>query len=192
VSKRINSKLDAYAARLEQLLNPVDEGGAGMTLQKAQESLKEDGISVALSTLSQWWSARRGRMMEERLLDRIASGAAQCREVEAELADNPAPELKTLIGLHRVLILKLATEGNADAEKLELVNRMMREVQKYARLEQLQEQNRMEDRKLKLLERKAEQAEQAEGITKSDLSAEEKAVKMREIFGLPTGEVNHG
>lgn len=44
---------------------------------------------------------------------------------------------------------------------------------------------RLDDRKLKLLEEKAKRAEEAEGVQRDEkLSTEEKAARMKEIFGL--------
>lgn len=128
------SKLDGYSARLQEWFL------SGKTLKEAQEQLALDGCSVSLGRLSEWWQSRQASMQEEALLKQIASGAAQCREVEEQFAKAPAPEFDTLIKLHRVLILKLSTQGNADPEMLELVNRMMKPVVQFARLQQLNAQ----------------------------------------------------
>ena len=171
------SKLDQFAERLDEWF-----GIEKKSLAYAREQLRQDGFSVSCSRLSDWWARRQAKRQEDMLVAQIVSGRRQVREVERELSKGSAPELKTLIALHRVLILKLSTEGNADPSKLELVNRMMREVQKFARLEQLEAQNKMEERKLTLLEAKAKQAEEAEQVMASGLSAEEQAQRMRAIF----------
>ncbi|HEV2207317.1 MAG TPA: hypothetical protein VG167_00965 [Verrucomicrobiae bacterium] len=173
------SKLDAYAERLDEWF-----GEKKMTLEAVREQLRLDGCTVSISRLGEWWSQRQSRRLQDRLLEQIASGARQCQDVEKALGKSGAPELNTLIKLHRVLILKLSTEGNADPEKLELVNRMMREVQKFARLEQLAEQNKLEARRLDLLERKAALADQAKEVTESALTPEEKQLKLKQIFGM--------
>jgi len=174
------SKLDAYAERIDEWF-----GVKNMTLDQVQEQLRLDGVSVSCSRLSDYWSARQSRRQQDALLNQIASGARACREVEAELGKSPAPQLSTLIGLHRVLILKLSTQGNSDPEQLELVNRMMREVIKFARLEQLGEQNKLEERRLALLEKKAGQADAAAKVTEDKaLSDEEKLTRMKQIFGM--------
>lgn len=156
----------------------------GKTLAEAQAELKLAKCDVSLGRLSEWWSSRQSAMWQESILKQITSGARQCREVEAAFAEAPAPEFDTLIKLHRVLILKLSTQGNADPELLELVNRMMKPVVQFARLQQLEQQNKIEERKLVLLEKKAAMADQAEAVAKSDLTAEEKAARMREVFGI--------
>lgn len=185
MSKQKQSKLDSYAERLTEWFLPVDQGGKGFTLDQAREQLRLDGVSVSCSRLSVWWSGQQQVRLEDRLLSQIASGARQVREVEQQFGKAPAPELEMLVKLHRVLILKLATEGNVDAEKLELVNRMMREVQKFARLEQLGEQNKLEARKLELLEQRAKLADQAKGVMEDKgLSEVQRAARMREVFGI--------
>jgi len=52
------------------------------------------------------------------------------------------------------------------------------------KLRQKDKEQQQEDRKLKLLEEKARQADQAEEVVKSELSEEEKRAKLREIFGM--------
>jgi len=42
----------------------------------------------------------------------------------------------------------------------------------------------LHERQIALMEAKARKAEQAEAITKSDLTAEQKAARMREVFGI--------
>lgn len=135
MSKEQKSKLDAHQERLDYWF-----GVEKKTLEEVREQLAQDGVTVSVQRLSSWWSSRQTALMQERLLAQIANGARACREVESALEQNGAPELETLIKLHRVLILKLSTEGNVEAEQLELVNRMMREVIKFARLQQLSAQ----------------------------------------------------
>jgi hypothetical protein len=180
MSKEKASKLDHYAERLDEWF-----GIEKQTLAQVQEQLRLDGCVVSLARLSSWWSRRQRVRMQEQLLAQIASGATQVREVEKQFSGNPAPELKALMGLHRVLIFKLIGEGQADPEKLELVNRMMREVQKFERLQQLAEQNKLEARKLELMEKKAAMADAAKGLLENrQLSDAERSSRMREVFGV--------
>jgi hypothetical protein len=173
------SKLDRFGERLEEWFL------AGKTLAQAQELLAAEGCAVSLGRLSEWWSSRQSVLLEDRLLGQIASGARQCREVEAQFAENPAPEFETLIRLHRVLILKLSTQGNAEPEMLELVNQMMKPVVQFARLQQVQAQIKLDERRVKLLEEKAKLADQAKGVMEDKaLSEEERAARMRELFGM--------
>src|ERR1017187_2875325 len=100
------SKLDQFAATLMVM------DGEKKTLAEIQTWLKEEGCMVATSTLGAWLESARQRQLQARLLGQITSGARQCRDVEKQFGKNPAPELETLIKLHRVLILQLSTQGN--------------------------------------------------------------------------------
>jgi len=73
---------------------------------------------------------------QTKLLDQIRRGAALCREIERNLAGNPAPELETLIKLFRVIILKLSLEASAAPDLLKLVNDLMKPVLDWARLQE--------------------------------------------------------
>lgn len=116
--KQKKSKLDQYAAQL------ADMDAERKTLPEMQAWLKEEGITVASSTLSAFLSSQRQRLLQDRLLAQIATGARQCQEVEKQFGKNPAPELETLIKLHRSLIMQLATLGNADPEFLKLSDQL--------------------------------------------------------------------
>ena len=177
-TKQKASKLDAFAERLEEMFL------AGTTLKDAQEQLRLDGCAVSLGRLSEWWQGRQAERQEAALLTQIATGAASCRRVEQELSQNPAPELATLLALHRTLILKLSTQGALDPQLLELVNRMMDRVIKGIRLDQLEQRNKLDERRIALLEDRAKQAGEAEGIVRAELSAEEKVQRMRAVFGM--------
>jgi hypothetical protein len=78
----------------------------------------------------------RAARRQEQLLEQIALGAQQCREVERQLSSCPAPELETIIKLHRVLILKFSAEAKAAPEMLKLVKDLMKPVMDWARLEE--------------------------------------------------------
>jgi len=134
MNKARPNKLDPFAERLDAW------SAEGRTLAQMREELRKDGCTVAISQIGDYLARRRQSALEERLLGQIASGARQCREVEAQFAKDPAPEFETLIRLHRVLILRLSTESTGNPELLELVNRMMKPVVQFARLQQLDKQ----------------------------------------------------
>ena len=75
------------------------------------------------------------------------------REVEKQFSKNPAPELETLIKLHRVLIMKLSTAGNADPEFLKLADQLMRTAMEFV---SGQTKARFKERELKVSEEKLE------------------------------------
>ncbi len=73
---------------------------------------------------------------QSQILRQLAEAGKRCREVEEALARDPAPELETLIKVHRVLILKLSSEAGANPELLKLVGILMKPVLEWARLEE--------------------------------------------------------
>jgi hypothetical protein len=129
MSKAKKSKLDQFTARLDEWF-----GVEKKTIAEVQAQLKLDGCVVSAGRLSQWWSARQSQLMQSALLQQISSGASACKEVELQFAKNPAPELETLIKLHRVLVMKLSTAGNVNPELLELVSSLMKPVMEFAKL----------------------------------------------------------
>ena len=130
MSKKQPSKLDQFAERLDQWF-----GIEKKTILEVQQQLKLDGCTVSTGRLSQWWSQRSSQLMQDKLLAQISTGANACKKVETEFAKNPAPELETLIKLHRVLVMKLSTEGNVNPELLELVASLMKPVMEFAKLD---------------------------------------------------------
>lgn len=170
------SKLDGYSARLQEWFL------SGKTLKEAQEQLALDGCSVSLGRLSEWWQSRQASMQEEALLRQIASGANQCREVESAFGKNPAPGLETIMALQRVLIMKLSTQANADPTLIELVARFTKPVLEFARLQQASAQIKLDERRVTLLEEAAERARKTEEVLDSNVSAEDQAKRIREIF----------
>lgn len=101
---------------------------AEKTLEEMLAWLKEEGVVVAPSTLADFLEVQQDQRKQARVLSRIATGAAQCREVEKAFDQNPAPDLEMLLKLHRVLILQLATQGPAQPESLKLADQMTKTV----------------------------------------------------------------
>ena len=122
--------------------------------------------------------------MRERILGQIASGRQHCEAVEKQLGQNPAPALKTLMDLHRVLILQLTTQASADPALLEVVTSCMKPVMEFAKLELKGREFALDEQKFELLKAKAAQADKAKEVTGSALSPEEKQLKLRQIFGM--------
>ena len=175
------SKLDVYAERLEEWL-----GVEKRTLADVQEQLKADGCMVSLGRLSEWWSRQQSKRQEEFLLDRIASGARQCREVEAQFAQNPAPELETIIKLQRVLIMRLSTQAQVEPEMIELVARLTKPTMEYAKL--MEKRRELELAEVKYRDQVAERkrameselakAKSSGGITSETLERIERELKL--------------
>ncbi len=83
----------------------------------------------------------------ETLLERIARGGKLCREVEQQLKQHPCPELETIIKVHRVLVLGLSGEAQADPERFKLVSALMKPVLEWARLEERRKQRELAEQK---------------------------------------------
>lgn len=126
MSKAKPSKLDPFAERLDRWF-----GVEKQSLEWVQEQLRLDGCSVSTGRLSQWWTARQDTLMREQLLASIATGANQCKEVEAMFGQSPPPETETLIKLCRVLIMKFSTQANTTPEMCEIVFNMLKPVIKW-------------------------------------------------------------
>jgi len=129
--KQKSSKLDPFADRLEQWFTPKDKGGDGLTLEQARSQLKLDGCPVSASRLSGWWEARQSQKQQAALLGQITSGARQCQEIEKQFAKNPAPQLETIIKLHRVMIMRLATQSADNPELFEIMNALTKTVMEF-------------------------------------------------------------
>ena len=177
------SKLDAHAKVLDQWLSKPEEGGENMALIPACARLKaEHGCSVSAGTLSVWWSKRQRNKSVANLRESIVTGRKAIDDVENDFATNPPPTLDLLIRWLRVTIFNLATSGNVSAEELKLICETIKPVMEFAKLEQKQNEFGLDREKFELLKRRAEQAEQAEGLSKSSLTPEEQAQRLREIF----------
>jgi hypothetical protein len=155
-------------------------------LAEAQGLLAGEGCSVSLGRLSQWWSATRMSRQEEMLLGQITSGARQCQEVEAAFGRNPAPELDTIIKLHRVLILKLSTQANVDPQMLELVGRLTKPVLDYAKLGEKRAERELAEQKYRdqvaerkrVIEAELGKAKGSGGVTAETLEKIEAELKL--------------
>lgn len=147
------SKLNPFAQTL------LDKKLAGETLEQLRDWLKGEGVTVALSTVGDFVSRLLSRREQDLLLDRITSGANQVREVEERFKQNPAPELKTLVKLHRVLILQLSTAGNTDPELLKLSDQLTNTV---AGIISAETKAHFKEREVTLAEQKAAESKKSD------------------------------
>jgi len=182
--KQQASKLDRHADALRQWFTPADQGGDGITLAEARARLLKLECSVSASRLSLWWQHQQQRSMQEQILGRITSGAQLNREVEKRFDKDPAPATETLIKVFKVLIMELSLHGQAQPQILKLIGPLMAQVLVDAKLQSQAEDRKLEERRVQLLETKAAKADQAEQVTKSDLTPQEKEQRMRAVFGL--------
>jgi hypothetical protein len=156
MSKQRESKLDQFAKPL------ADMEAECKTLAEMLAWLKEEGVRCSASTLSRFLESQRQSRLQDRLLDRIASGARQVQAVEKSFGKNPPPELETLIKLQRVLILNLSTQANADPELMKLVASSFGAVMESERLRIKRGELDLNTRKVKLMEKKAEAYDRAQ------------------------------
>jgi DNA-binding phage protein len=173
-----SSKLDPFAARLARL------DAEHKTLAEMQTWLAGERVAVSLGRLSGFLEAQRSESAQERMLGQIANGSRVCAEVEKSFKRNAAPELETLIKLHRVLILKLSTQAAVEPALLELVSGAMRPVMDFAKLEAKARDQKLDERKVVLLEKKSaafdqvKQAVNSGGLTPETLRKIERELKL--------------
>lgn len=166
------SKLDPYAERLQEWFLE------GKTLFEAQEQLRLDGCQVSLGRLSEWWEARQSWIQGEQLIKQITSGANQCREVRAAFGEHPAPELETIIKLHRVLAMQFATKANVDPKMMEQAERATKMALEFAKLEEKRAERELATQKYRdqvaerkrVIEAELGKAKTSGGITPETLS----------------------
>jgi hypothetical protein len=159
---------DADQEALWEYLHPSDPEERRRTLGEAQSEVPlRHGFTVSLASLSEWrsWWALRRRMNAAR-----------------ERAEQTRLELLKDASLRPDEIEKVA-QAVFTAETLETGN-----VKGYVALAQLRlkgQQLELDRAKLALLEKKAQQADQAQGLAgDSTLSAEEKQARLKQIFGM--------
>lgn len=127
----------------------------------------QKGISVSLDTLSRWrsWYALRARM------DAAKAKAEQAR-LEM-LTQNPDMSPERLEEVAQMVFTAETLEGG--------------DIKNYVALATLrlnQRRTEMDERKLKLLEAKAAQADAAKALSASDMTADQKADRLKEIFRM--------
>lgn len=152
---------------LWRLRNPADEDEKKSTYVEVLAWLKARGIDSSLGALSEFYSwLRMCRRMEA-----AKNRAAQARE---EMAKDPnaTPESVARVG-QMVFTAEMVDEGNVKA---------------FVELEKLRIQQRsldQDERKLRMLEKKAAQADEAAGVANDEkLTPEQKAAEIKRIFRM--------
>jgi len=187
MSKQKASKLDPFA----ETIRGMDK--EGKTLAEMQEWLKEEGVSVAASTLSVFLESLRQAESEQALFGLIASGGRMNKELDKAYEENPAPGIDRLIAVTKSLVMSLQVKGAADPKLLNLANSMQQTVLAYtmgqAKAALEQQKLSIADRRTKLMERKAEAYDRAQaalseaknskgGITAETLERIERELKL--------------
>jgi hypothetical protein len=172
------SKLDPHADRIAEWYRAEPS----LTLEDCCARLRALGCPVSTGRLSDYLAAQRAQALQDSLLAGIVSGSRMARQIDEAFAKNPPPELKTLVGLVKNLVLNLNVNGQADPALLDVANTMLKTVLEFARLEAKQADTALAERRLKLLEQQDTDTRQT--LANPALSAADKEAKIKRIFGL--------
>ena len=164
--KKIESKLDRYAESLQAM----ERENPPKTLAEMQSWLAQEGVTVVQSTISRFLESLRSSQAQERVLEMVVSGSAQCDEVDQAFAKHPEPQLETLIKLFKTLIFQLTVKGAADPEMLSLANTLTQTVCDFI---SGQTKAAFKERELTLDERKYEETKKDEWTKALEYSLEE-------------------
>jgi hypothetical protein len=119
------------------------------------------------------------QLVQEELLAQITHGGRLCCEIEREFGRNPAPELETLIKLHRVLILKFSAEAHVNPELFKLVCDLMKPAMEWARLQEQRKAHQLAEQKYRdSTATKAAREGGEDGLTEGTLQKIEKEIKL--------------
>ena len=174
------SKLDPFAERLEEWFL------AGKTLVEAQEQLALDGCKVSLGRLSVWWQGRQAERAEAAFLFSIASGAKFLKTVDAEFAEHPAPELAAIMPVLRTLVFELSVHAHADPAKLQLVERLLKPLMEFAKLQEKRREIELAENKYRdlvaarreAIQTELDKAKVAGGVTPETITKIEAELKL--------------
>jgi hypothetical protein len=155
-----------------QVANWLSSGGSKSSYDAVQKKIaKEFRIKISTASLSAFWSQTCSARLTERL-----SHAAEMATTFAKEAENSGTSFDAAtIALIRQRAFELAAADKADFKKLFLMLQTFLKAHKQG----------LEERKVKLLERKASIADKAEATLKDEkLSKEERDQRLKQIFGL--------
>lgn len=139
----------------------------GHSLADTVEWLRADGLktsNAALSEFCSWYQLRQR-------LDQMGSTVETLVENLRRRQPGLSPE--ELFGIGQTLFGALAIQSHDPKTWLGT-----------QRLALKQREIQLDERRIRLLEQKAAQADQAEEVAKSDLTPEQKAARFKEIFGI--------
>jgi hypothetical protein len=171
------SKLDPFAEEIQGWFEEEK-----ITFTEAAQRLKTRGCSTSIDNLGRWWRRRRSNALEEQLLDQIEFAGDQCRKLDRAFRKSPAPVIDTLLKVHRVLVLKLNNQANADPKLIALASSAFKPLFEWTRIDMKREE--LEDAKLERrneadLKRASEQRDATrEGLRPETLEQIEKELKL--------------
>lgn len=174
------NKLDRFASQLSEL------DAEKKTLSEICEWLAAEGCKASPSSVSVYLERLRSERRQAALLAQIASGAQQVKDVEKQFSKHEAPNVDVLIKLLRVQIMQLATKSLDNPDFLETANTLTRTVMEFisgqTKAELEKQKLAHSERKIRLLEKKAEAFDQAKGVLESSLTPEQQRERLKEIL----------
>ncbi|PWU18920.1 MAG: hypothetical protein C5B50_07840 [Verrucomicrobia bacterium] len=177
-SKDELADLDRFAPLLVRWLRQ-DKLSPDECLAKLQT---EHELTVSRQSLLDWRFKRFNEPLEEKCLLAFEHAALNCDLVKIVAGQDPGPELARIMAVHRVTALKLAIQAAANSSCLKLAEQITAMTLDFAKLE---EKQKMDERKLTLLEDKAKQADDARTVLEDHrLTEAERANRMKELFGV--------
>jgi|ERR1051326_3337257 hypothetical protein len=144
------------------------------------------GETGSVASLARW----RSRRAQERMLERITSSARQANAVVEKFQENPANTYSALLQMVGQAAFDAQLHGQTlDLSTLkdlaELTGLGLKAAHDQAVLAMKEKDLALKERRVKLLEEKARQADQAKDtVSDKKLSPEEKDQRLRQIFGM--------
>lgn len=151
----------------EERQDAIAEHALGHKLAETVAWLRDDGIQTSSAALSEfvcWYGLRRRLERTQSTVDTLLDRLKQ---------ERPSMSPEDLFSTGQTLFAALAIETN-DPKVWVGTQRLALRQQALA----------LEDRRIRVLEQRAAQADQAEAITQSALSPDEKMARMRQVFGM--------
>lgn len=183
------SKLsEADAQALESRLASPD-----FSLAAAKDWLREGfDIDVSQTTVSNWRRARERKRAQDAALERFLAHCSEASQrADAVVHALPLAEVSAQLRMHvgqAALEQLLEMQATPDLKSLQMLNDIgvsSGRLEVYqARLAEAKAARELDERRVRLLEEKAAKADKAKEIQQSDLSAEEKSARMKEVFGI--------
>jgi hypothetical protein len=148
------------------------------TLAETRAWLREDGITIGSSALSEWlssWSLRQ-------IFSEAESNATEFRtwllKAMPELSEEQLDQRAALM-----FQFQAVRTGDADTY-LAFASARAKARLEEAKLKQKERALEHDERRIALLEKKAAQADEAKSVIESKQTPEEKQLKLRQIFGM--------
>lgn len=136
----------------------------GTSYAQVQSWLKDHGVELSKTSIAQYYQSQ---IVPIKLV-RQRHVAADINKINCDNLDEATANAV------RSVVFDLATSPTTDVKALNTLFNLVLKSRKLG----------LDDRKLRLLEEKAVQADKAKDVAKSALSAEEKADRIKSIFGL--------